>query len=306
MGKKKIRAVLKLELQAGKATPAPPVGTALGPHGINIMEFTKAYNERTAQQAGDVVPAEITIFEDRTFTFVLKTPPAVNLLKRAAGIEKGSAKPNREKVGRVTRQQLRQIVEVKRKDLNAYDAGARDEDDRGHRALDGPRGDRVMPKKRGKKYIEAAKKVEAALAGNGNGGLTPEAAVQMAKETSISKFDATVEAHIRLGVDPRHAEQMVRGSVVLPNGTGKKVRVARVRHRRQGQGGPGGGRRLRGRRRPGEEGLRGLDGLRRGHRDARHHVEGRSARQDPRPSRPHAQPEVGDRHVRRRRARCAR
>ena len=81
MSKKKIRAILKLELQAGKATPAPPVGTALGPHGINIMEFTKAYNERTSQQAGDVVPAEITIYEDRTFTFVLKTPPAVNLLK---------------------------------------------------------------------------------------------------------------------------------------------------------------------------------------------------------------------------------
>src|SRR5260370_22626356 len=107
MGKKKVRAILKLELQAGKATPAPPVGTALGPHGINIMEFTKAYNERTAQQAGDVVPAEITIFEDRSFTFVLNTPPAVHLLERASGIEKVSAKPNREKVGRATRQQLR-------------------------------------------------------------------------------------------------------------------------------------------------------------------------------------------------------
>ncbi len=124
MGKKKVRVILKLELQAGKATPAPPVGTALGPHGINIMEFTKAYNERTAQQAGDVVPAEITIFEDRTFTFVLKTPPTVNLLKRAAGIEKGSAKPNREKVGRVTRQQVRQIVETKSKDLNAFESEA--------------------------------------------------------------------------------------------------------------------------------------------------------------------------------------
>src|SRR5437870_5687401 len=121
MAKKKIRAVLKLELQAGKATPAPPVGTALGPHGINIMEFCKAYNERTAQQAGDVVPAEITIFEDRSFTFILKTPPAVNLLKKAAGIEKGSAKPNREKVGRVTRDQLRTIAVAKQKDLNAYD-----------------------------------------------------------------------------------------------------------------------------------------------------------------------------------------
>ena len=121
MGKKKVRAVLKIELQAGKATPAPPVGTALGPHGINIMEFCKAYNERTAQQAGDTVPAEITIFEDRSFTFILKTPPAVGLLKKAAGIEKGSAKPNREKVGRVSRDQLRMIARTKQKDLNAYD-----------------------------------------------------------------------------------------------------------------------------------------------------------------------------------------
>ena len=121
MGKKKIRAVLKVELPAGKATPAPPVGTVLGPHGVNIMEFTKAYNERTAQQAGDIIPAEITIYEDRSFTFVLKTPPAVNLLKKAAGIETGSARPNREKVGKVTRDQLRVIAETKAKDLNAYD-----------------------------------------------------------------------------------------------------------------------------------------------------------------------------------------
>jgi large subunit ribosomal protein L11 len=121
MGKKKVRAVLKIELQAGKATPAPPVGTALGPHGINIMEFCKAYNERTAQQAGDVVPAEITIFEDRSFTFILKTPPTVNLLKKAAGIESGSPKPNRDKVGKVSREQVRTIAETKSKDLNAHD-----------------------------------------------------------------------------------------------------------------------------------------------------------------------------------------
>ena len=121
MGKKKVRAVLKIELEAGKATPAPPVGTALGPHGINIMDFVKSYNEKTSSQAGDVVPAEITIFEDRSFTFILKTPPSVNLLKKAAGVEKGSAKPNRDKVGRVTRQQLEQIAQVKMKDLNALD-----------------------------------------------------------------------------------------------------------------------------------------------------------------------------------------
>jgi large subunit ribosomal protein L11 len=121
MAKKKVRTVLKIELQAGRATPAPPVGTALGPHGVNIMEFTRAYNERTAAQAGDVVPAEITIFEDRSFSFVLKTPPAGNLLKKAAGIEKGSAKPRREKAGSITRDQLRGIAETKAKDLNAYD-----------------------------------------------------------------------------------------------------------------------------------------------------------------------------------------
>jgi large subunit ribosomal protein L11 len=124
MGKKKVRAVIKIELDAGKATPAPPVGTALGPHGINIMEFCKAYNEKTASQVGDVVPAEITIYEDRSFTFILKTPPAVNLLKKAAGIEKGSPKPNREKVGKVSREQLVQIAQLKQKDLNAYDIDA--------------------------------------------------------------------------------------------------------------------------------------------------------------------------------------
>jgi large subunit ribosomal protein L11 len=121
MSKKKIRAVLKIELQAGKATPAPPVGTALGPHGVNIMEFCRSYNERTAQQAGDVVPAEITVFEDRSFVFVLKTPPAVNMLKKAAGIDKGSEKPRREKAGSVTREQVRAIAEAKAKDLNAYE-----------------------------------------------------------------------------------------------------------------------------------------------------------------------------------------
>jgi large subunit ribosomal protein L11 len=121
MSKKKVRTVLKIELQAGKATPAPPVGTALGPHGVNIMEFCRSYNERTAQQAGDVVPAEITVFEDRSFTFVLKTPPAVNMLKKAAGIEKGSVRPRREKAGSVTREQVRAIAEAKAKDLNAYE-----------------------------------------------------------------------------------------------------------------------------------------------------------------------------------------
>jgi large subunit ribosomal protein L11 len=121
MGKKKVKTVIRLQIPAGKATPAPPVGTALGPHGINIMEFTKAYNERTAAQAGSIIPAEITVYEDRTFTFVTKTPPAGDLLKKAAGVEKGSAVPNRDKVGSVTKQQVREIAETKMVDLNAHD-----------------------------------------------------------------------------------------------------------------------------------------------------------------------------------------
>ena len=116
---KKVRAVIKLQIEAGKANPAPPVGPALGQHGVNIMAFCKDYNERTASQAGTVVPVEITVFEDRSFTFALKTPPASDLLKRAAGVEKGSSAQRREKVGQVSREQLREIAEVKLRDLNA-------------------------------------------------------------------------------------------------------------------------------------------------------------------------------------------
>jgi large subunit ribosomal protein L11 len=118
---KKAKAIVKLQVPAGKATPAPPVGTALGPHGINIMQFCKEYNAKTASQAGTIVPVEITIYQDRSFSFVLKTPPAPVLLMKAAGIEKASGVPNRNKVGSVTRKQVRDIAEVKMKDLNAVD-----------------------------------------------------------------------------------------------------------------------------------------------------------------------------------------
>lgn len=121
---KKIRIVLTLQLPAGKATPAPPVGTALGPHGINIIEFTKGYNERTADRVGQIIPAQITIFEDRSFTFVLRTPPAADLLRKAAGVEKGAATTGRDPVGKITRDQLREIAAVKLADLNANDIEA--------------------------------------------------------------------------------------------------------------------------------------------------------------------------------------
>lgn len=116
---KKIKAILKLQLPAGEATPAPPVGPALGQHGVNIMQFIKEYNARTAAQKGTIIPVHVTIFEDRSFTFVTKTPPAAELLKKAAGVEKGSGTPSAQKIGRVTKSQIRQIAQTKLPDLNA-------------------------------------------------------------------------------------------------------------------------------------------------------------------------------------------
>lgn len=118
---KKIKVMVKLQIPAGKATPAPPVGPALGQYGINIMAFCKDYNERTASQAGSIIPAEITIFEDRSFTFITKTPPVTDLLKKALGVEKGSGTTKLEKIGTIPREKLRQIAEIKMKDLNAVD-----------------------------------------------------------------------------------------------------------------------------------------------------------------------------------------
>jgi len=118
---KRIKTVVRLQIPAGKANPAPPIGTALGPQGINIMAFCKEYNARTQEQVGMVIPAEITIYEDRSFTFITKTPPVSDLLKKAAGVEKGSAVPNKTKVGSISRAKLREIAEVKLKDLNVID-----------------------------------------------------------------------------------------------------------------------------------------------------------------------------------------
>ncbi len=121
---KKVLAVVKLHCPAGKANPAPPVGPALGQHGVNIMEFCKTFNEKTAQQIGDVIPVEITVYQDRSFTFICKTPPAASLLKRAAGLEKASGEPNKEKVAQISMAQVRDIAERKMVDLNARDIDA--------------------------------------------------------------------------------------------------------------------------------------------------------------------------------------
>jgi large subunit ribosomal protein L11 len=118
---KKVKAVVRLQIEAGRANPAPPIGPALAPHGINLMGFCKEYNARTSNKPGEIIPAEITIYQDGSFSFILKTPPTAVLLRKAAGVEKGSSEPNREKVGKVTRSQIREIAEVKMPDLNAID-----------------------------------------------------------------------------------------------------------------------------------------------------------------------------------------
>ncbi len=128
---KKVKALIKLQIEAGKANPAPPVGPALGQHGINIMAFCKEYNERTASQAGSIIPVEITVYDDRSFVFVTKTPPVPDLLKKAAGIEKGSGTTGRDKVGKISREKLREIAQVKAKDLSAKDIEAAERTVRG-------------------------------------------------------------------------------------------------------------------------------------------------------------------------------
>jgi large subunit ribosomal protein L11 len=121
MGRRRLVTTLKLQLPAGQATPAPPVGTALGPHGVNLMDFVKAYNDATSSQRGQIIPVEISIYEDRSFDFVMKTPPAAALLRQAARVDKGSGEPNKVKVGKVTRAQVKEIAETKMPDLNAVD-----------------------------------------------------------------------------------------------------------------------------------------------------------------------------------------
>jgi len=121
---KKIKTTIKLEIEGGKATPAPPVGTALGPHGLNISDFVRQFNDATKDKLGEITPVEITVYEDRTFSFILKTPPAAFLLRKAAGIEKGSGEPNKNMVGKVTKDQVRKIAEIKMADLNANDIEA--------------------------------------------------------------------------------------------------------------------------------------------------------------------------------------
>src|ERR1700760_3337153 len=192
---KKVTGYLKLQVPAGAANPSPPIGPALGQRGLNIMEFCKAFNAQTQKEEKNTpIPVIITIYQDRSFTFEMRTPPMSYFLKQAAKIQSGSKAPGRDKAGKVTKAQVREIAEKKMKDLNCD-------------------------------TIESA--LKKAREGVDREKLYPLAdAIKMVKERAKSKFDETIEVAINLGVDPRHADQMVRGVVTLPNGTGRTLRVA--------------------------------------------------------------------------------
>ena len=215
---KKVITVIKLQIPGGQANPAPPVGPALGQHGVNIMEFCKAYNAQTAQENGRIIPVEITVYEDRSFDFITKTPPAAVLIKEALRIEKGSAEPNRNKIGKLTRDQLR----VDRRDEAGRPERARrragDEGDRRDGEIHGRGGGPVSS--HGKRYVEARGAVDREQL------YSPVQAVKLLKEAPAAKFDETIEVHLNLGLNVRHADEQLRGTMMLPHGTGRTSRVA--------------------------------------------------------------------------------
>ena len=215
---KKVLTLIKLQIPGGQANPAPPVGPALGQHGVNIVEFTKAFNAQTAHENGRIIPVEITVYEDRSFTFITKTPPAAVLIKEVLNLQSGSAEPNRVKVGKLTQAQLRSIAETKMADLNAARGRAGDEGDRRHRAVDGRRGGGMSA--HGKRYTAARAKIDREKL------YSPIEAIKILKDIDGAKFDETVEVHFRLGLNVRHADEQLRGTLMLPHGTGRTTRVA--------------------------------------------------------------------------------
>ncbi len=241
--KKKVLALVKLQIRAGQATPAPPVGTALGQHGVNIMDFCKQYNDATQQMGGQVIPVELTIYEDRTFSFITEAAAgrrADQAGRRASRRARASRTATRSR--RSARRRCARSPRQKMADLNANDVENGDADHRGHGAQHGRGGGRMtttprqaLPRRRPRRSTA-------------NASTLPAEAIKILKELPDAKFDETVEVAFRLGVDTRKADQTLRGTVSLPNGTGKTVRVAVFAAGREGARGPR-GRRRRGRRR---------------------------------------------------------
>ena len=214
---KKVLTLIKLQIPGGQANPAPPVGPALGQHGVNIMEFCKAYNAQTAHENGRIIPVEITVFEDRSFTFITKTPPAAVLIKEALGhrLRVGRAEPPEGRSPHERTAALHRGGEDARPQRARRRRG--DEGDRRHSA---EHGSRDAMSTHGKRYRAAREAIDREQA------YTPLEAVRLLKETPPAKFDETVEAHFRLGLNVRHADEQLRGTIMLPHGIGKDVRVA--------------------------------------------------------------------------------
>jgi large subunit ribosomal protein L1 len=229
--KKRVLAVVKIQLPAGGATPAPPVGTALGPHGVQTMEFCKQYNAATESQRGSIIPVDITIYEDRTFSFILKTPPTPALLRQAAGLEKGAAITGREQVGTVTDTQIAEIAAIKLPDLNTNDVDAAKRQVAGTArsmgiAVTGYAHRLHKIEETENPTVSRGKKYKASIAQFDREELySAIEAVDLVKATAKASFDETVEVAVRLGVDPRKADQIVRGTLSLPAGTGRTARV---------------------------------------------------------------------------------
>ena len=232
---KKVLTLIKLQMPGGAANPAPPVGPALGQHGVNIMEFCKAFNAQTQGDNGTIIPVEITVYEDRSFTFITKTPPAAVLIKQAIDIKKGSGEPNRDKVGTITSDQVRADRREEDARPERQRHRRRDEDHRGHRTLDGRRG-RVAMAKHGKRYRDDLREGRPRARVHARRGRRADQGAARRR-----KLDETVEVHIRTGLNVRHAEEQLRGTIALPHGLGKDDHRRGVRQGRQG---------ARGRRRP--------------------------------------------------------
>ena len=217
---KKVTGFLKLQVPAGAANPSPPIGPALGQRGLNIMEFCKAFNAQTQKmEKGVPIPVVITTYQDRSFTFEMKTPPVSYFLKKAAKLDSGSKTPGREPVGKVTKQQVREIAEQKMKDLNCDTVEAAMKMIEGSARSMGLCGDGVTAMTIGKRTKKAREGIDREKA------YPISEAVKLVKERAKAKFDETIEIAMNLGVDPTHADQMVRGVVTLPNGSGRTLRV---------------------------------------------------------------------------------
>src|SRR6476646_6539547 len=218
---KKVVGLIKLQVPAGKANPSPPIGPALGQRGLNIMEFCKAFNAQTQKvEPGLPLPVVITAYADKSFSFIIKTPPTTVLIKKAAGIESGSARPHTDKVGKITRKQVEEIAKQKLPDLNAADLEAAMRIVAGSARSMGVIVEGMEMAHVSKRRKAFAKKVDHAKS------YPALDAMKLVKETATAKFDEAVDVAVNLGIDAKKSDQTVRGSVVLPAGTGKKVRVA--------------------------------------------------------------------------------